>query len=239
MFNDFFKPLGISTQMAVALPSASMGVAVLVLGRAKRDFSPKEKDVVCALIPKIRRQIGAEQTWGHYELLMNQLMGAETAVALIAFHTYVAHSTPQVVDLLDRYFPGRLGDRNNLPPQLVQLLRARSRNVCSKYKFRTGEAQSSLTVTVCDSENGDQQILLFKETFCPHKKLSMRLDLSPRLADVLLLIEEGHSNRQIAERLGLSPNTIRTLVEKLLRRINALNRTQAASLARKCLDEVQ
>ncbi len=238
MFNEFFKPLGISTQMAVALPSDSMGTPVLALARSKRDFSLKEKSVLHELIPRIRRQIAAEQTWGHYELLMEGLIGAETAVALIAFHAYVVHSTPQVSDLLDQYFPDRLRNRHQLPRQLVQLLHARSRHVCSRHRFSSEDSQSFLMVTVCDSENGDQQILLFKETLSPHKKLTRRLDLSPRLVDVLLLIEEGYSNKEIAERLRLSPNTIRTLVEKLLRKINALNRTQAASLARKCLDEV-
>jgi hypothetical protein len=64
---------------------------------------------------------------GHYELLMEGLIGAETAVALIAFHAYVVHSTPQVSDLLDQYFLDRLRNRHQLPRQLVQLLHARSR----------------------------------------------------------------------------------------------------------------
>jgi DNA-binding CsgD family transcriptional regulator len=238
MFNEFFKPLGISTQIAIALPSDSMGVPVLVLARSKHDFTLKEKNVMRELIPRIRRQIAVEQSWGHYELLMNQLLAARTAVALIAFHSYVVHSTPQVSDLLGRYFPDHLRNRHKLPRQLVQLPHARSSNVCSTHTFSSEDSQSSLIVTVCGSENGDQQLLLFKETVSPHKILTRRLDLSPRLVDVLLLIEEGYSNKQIAERLRLSPNTIRTLVETLLRKINALNRTQAASLARKCLDEV-
>jgi|HubBroStandDraft_6_1064221.scaffolds.fasta_scaffold373438_2 hypothetical protein len=145
---------------------------------------------------------------GHYELLMNQLVVAETAVALIAFHAYVVHATPRVSDLLDRYFPDDLRSRQRLPQCLVQLLQSCGSNVCSRHRFGSEDSQSSLTVTVCNSESGDQQIILLKETVSPHKKLSKALDLSPRLVDVLLLIEKGHSNKEIAKRLELSPNTI-------------------------------
>jgi DNA-binding CsgD family transcriptional regulator len=239
MFNEFFRPLGISRQMAVALPSDSIGIPVLALARSRFDYTFEEKRVMRELIPKIRRQIAAEETWGRYDLLIKQqLTEAESAVALIAFHEYVVHSAPQVFDLLDRYFPDSMRNRSQLPRQLVLLLRSRSNALCSKYTFRSPEPQLSLMVAVCDSENGDQQILSFREIESSHAKLMKHFDLSPRLVDVLLLIEEGYANKQIAERLKISPNTIRTLVEKLLHRINVSNRTQAASVARKCLDDV-
>jgi hypothetical protein len=117
-----------------------MGVPVLVLARSKRDFTIKEKNLMRELIPRIRRQIAVEQSWGHYELLMNQLLTAQSAVALIAFHSYVVHSIPQVSDLLGRYFPDHSRNLYRLPRQLVQLvqlLHARSSNVCSTHvQFR-------------------------------------------------------------------------------------------------------
>ena len=238
MFNEFFRPLGISKQMAVALPSDSVGIPVLALARSSVDYTLEEKTLLRELIPKIRSQIAAEQTWGHYDLLIKQLIGAEAAVALVAFHEYVVQSAPQVPDLLDRYFPDGSYNHSQLPRELVALLRSRSSAVCSRYIFRAEQSQSSLIISVCDSENGDQQILCFREVESPHRKLAKRFDLSPRLVDVLLLIEEGCSNKQIAEHLRISPNTIRTLVEKLLHRMNVSNRTQAASVARKCLDDV-
>jgi hypothetical protein len=77
MFNEFFRPLGISKQMAVALPSDSVGIPVLALARSKFDYTTEAKSVLRALIPKIRGQIAAEQTWGHYDLLIKQLIGVE------------------------------------------------------------------------------------------------------------------------------------------------------------------
>jgi DNA-binding CsgD family transcriptional regulator len=236
MFNEFFRPLGISKQMAVALPPDSIGIPVLAIARSKADYNCDERDALRDLIPHIRHQIITERTRGHYELLMKQLMGSFAAVALIAFRAYVVHSTPQVSDLLDRYFPEDMHAPHRLPEDLVLLLLARSRASSSRHTFWSEVSQSSLVVTVCDSESGDQQILLFDEIESPHKKLAARFELSPRLVDVLVLIEEGCSNKEIAERLHLSPNTIRTMVERLLPRMNVSNRTQLACLARKCLD---
>lgn len=237
MFNEFFRPLRISKQVAVALPSDSVGIPVLALARSRPDYTDEEKSVLRELIPNIRRQIAAEQTWGHYDLLITQLMGVELPVALVTFHEYVVHSAPQVFDLLDRFFPDSSRDRSQLPRELVLRLRSRSGMSCSKYTFRSPErSQSSLVITVCDSQNGDQQILSFREIEPAQSKLAKRFDLSPRLIDVLLLIEEGCSNKQIAERLRISPNTARTQVEKLLHKMHVSNRTQAASVARRCID---
>jgi len=51
--------------------------------------------------------------------------------------------------------------------------------------------------------------------------------LSPRQTEILLLIAEGNSNKQIAATLGLSDGTIKTHVSSILRTLNARNRTQA------------
>ncbi|TQJ30947.1 LuxR C-terminal-related transcriptional regulator [Microbacterium sp. SLBN-146] len=53
-------------------------------------------------------------------------------------------------------------------------------------------------------------------------------ELTPRERDVLLLIADGMSNRQIAERLFLSEKTVKNNVTALLRKMGMERRTQAA-----------
>ncbi len=55
--------------------------------------------------------------------------------------------------------------------------------------------------------------------------------LSPRERDTLRLMVGGHSDRQIAELLGISVSTAREYVENARRKLQARNRAQAASLA--------
>jgi two-component system, NarL family, response regulator DevR len=48
---------------------------------------------------------------------------------------------------------------------------------------------------------------------------------------VLDLIAEGLSNREIGERMGLTPKTVQNYVTRVLSRLKLANRTQAAVLA--------
>jgi DNA-binding NarL/FixJ family response regulator len=50
-------------------------------------------------------------------------------------------------------------------------------------------------------------------------------------ARVLRLLADGLSNEEIGKRLFLSPETVRTHVQKAMRRLEADTRTQAVALA--------
>jgi NarL family two-component system response regulator LiaR len=56
-------------------------------------------------------------------------------------------------------------------------------------------------------------------------------DLTPREREVLALLAEGQTNRQIAHQLSLSPGTVRIYVSEILSKLGAGNRTEAAALA--------
>ncbi len=55
--------------------------------------------------------------------------------------------------------------------------------------------------------------------------------LSPREREVLALVAEGRSNKEIAAALFVSPNTIKTHVSALLTKLNVSSRTQLAAIA--------
>jgi DNA-binding NarL/FixJ family response regulator len=56
-------------------------------------------------------------------------------------------------------------------------------------------------------------------------------ELTPRERDVLRLIADGCSHEQIAARLEISPETVRTHLRKACQRLAAANRTQAVATA--------
>jgi DNA-binding CsgD family transcriptional regulator len=70
----------------------------------------------------------------------------------------------------------------------------------------------------------------------PLVPVSRRVDLnteplSEREREVLLHVAEGRSNKAIAAELFVSPNTVKTHVSALLRKLNATSRAQLATIA--------
>jgi DNA-binding CsgD family transcriptional regulator len=61
--------------------------------------------------------------------------------------------------------------------------------------------------------------------------LDDRVPLSPRERDVLRLVASGARNRAIAERLGITENTVKFHVSNLLRKAGAVSRSELAALA--------
>jgi DNA-binding CsgD family transcriptional regulator len=58
------------------------------------------------------------------------------------------------------------------------------------------------------------------------------LGISAREREVLVLIAQGHSNKLIARRLDISPNTVKTHVTHLYEKLAVASRTQAVQKAR-------
>lgn len=54
--------------------------------------------------------------------------------------------------------------------------------------------------------------------------------LTKREASILQLMADGASNKQIARTLKIAPNTVKTHVARILRKLDVDNRTQAATL---------
>lgn len=61
--------------------------------------------------------------------------------------------------------------------------------------------------------------------------------ITERQVSVLHLIAKGESNHEIAQNLGLSPETVKTHVRSILARLNARNRLEAAMLYRAWQDQ--
>ncbi len=58
------------------------------------------------------------------------------------------------------------------------------------------------------------------------------LGISPRELQVLQELAAGHSNKEIADRLNLSPHTLKTHVSHLFEKLGARRRTEAIHRAR-------
>ena len=70
------------------------------------------------------------------------------------------------------------------------------------------------------------------ETFRRNEEAIRYLGISGRESEVLELLAAGHSNKEIARLLGISPNTVKTHVASLFAKLDSTRRTQAIRRAR-------
>lgn len=70
------------------------------------------------------------------------------------------------------------------------------------------------------------------EAFAPNARAQSSLGITEREQEVLQLLADGRSNKEIAARLGLSPNTVKSHVARLFEKLRVARRTQAILLAR-------
>lgn len=68
--------------------------------------------------------------------------------------------------------------------------------------------------------------------FTPNERAQASLGITERERQVLQLLADGRSNKEIAARLGLSPNTVKTHVARLFEKLRVARRTEAIGLAR-------
>ena len=71
-----------------------------------------------------------------------------------------------------------------------------------------------------------------RPAFAGNPQAVAALGISPRELAVLEQIAAGLSNKQIAEALGVSPNTVKTHVARLFEKLGAVRRTDAIARAR-------
>jgi DNA-binding NarL/FixJ family response regulator len=68
--------------------------------------------------------------------------------------------------------------------------------------------------------------------FTPNERAQASLGITEREREVLQLLANGRSNKEIAAQLGLSPNTVKTHVASLFEKLRVARRTEAILLAR-------
>ncbi|MDZ4373613.1 MAG: response regulator transcription factor [Phenylobacterium sp.] len=84
------------------------------------------------------------------------------------------------------------------------------------------------------SKNAEPSVLMTAiADAAPELKSLEALRLPPRQQEVLALLAEGRTNKEIALRLGISPATVKIHVARLAACLGAANRTEAVANARR------
>lgn len=86
---------------------------------------------------------------------------------------------------------------------------------------------------------GSREKVILKEVpivptqpFAPNQAKREHLGITPREMEILELIAQGMSNREIAEKLFVSENTVKTHSSRVFEKLGARRRTQAVQLGK-------
>jgi two-component system nitrate/nitrite response regulator NarL len=87
--------------------------------------------------------------------------------------------------------------------------------------------------TVCSAEMGNKLFRHLRSVALGGPASSVEATLTSRQRQILALIEEGLSNKEIAQRLALGPSTVKNHVHGLLGRLQVGRRTEAVARIRR------
>lgn len=204
-----------------ARPSSRMIVA---------DDHPIFRDGISAILADLDAEITVEQAGTFEELLEVAAQGPSPSLFLLDLN-FPGMDIEMAVPKLRRQYPltsivviSMADDRRSTDRIMAAGVDGFISKAATQEQIRDGIAAVIEGEFVNVSEAGGMAVSASTSQFS---------GLTPRQLDVLRGIAQGHSNKQIAKDLGISPFTVRIHVSALLRELKVETRTAAAAMATK------
>jgi DNA-binding CsgD family transcriptional regulator len=216
MYHLILKPCGFEDSLYVRLRiSSPRRPKVFLFDRGGRDFSARDSAVLDVLNPYLVQVYRASESRRRLGAALAAHESTRAAVVLLEDDERISFASTRARELLDRYFGGMTVP---LPDLLASWLRERRRGTTDEL-LRVAAGDRSLVVDVADDA-----LLLEEQLWVPR--------LTPREREILGLVAEGRTNAEIAERLCVSPGTVRRHLENIFRKLGVHTRTAAAAFVR-------
>jgi DNA-binding CsgD family transcriptional regulator len=236
IYRAFFGPVGVNCQLVIPLGFPALDGEVtmvgLVLNRSRLDFQRAEREraeLLTAVLGSIWRHAGAIDRMR--TLAAGLLAGVAPPAATAVIETVDGGTVAALGGLAelirqDLGLDIEVGGR--LPLPLIALLQRASR--CSRHwraarvvrdELVTATGTASVTAVAGPHGAVGRHVLVRLGQNRPE-------GLTPRQRQVLALVSEGRSNRQIARELAIAPRTVDEHIEAILQRLDVANRTAAA-----------
>ena len=177
------------------------------------------------------------------ELLLGELSGISLQSFTSKDQCLVNQSSTPSLIVLDFYLPGtsfsetftELQERYQCP---IIIVSASPSPTDRKTAMSAGAAAfinknadpDHLLQTVSSVLNWEQ--VGIDETNEAHTIDSTKLGLSERQLDILIMVSKGYSNKEIAGSLGISPETVKSHLKTIFKRIEVQNRIEAVEFIR-------
>jgi DNA-binding CsgD family transcriptional regulator len=200
LYADWFRPAGVEFELEVSLPSPPSHTRTFLFDDGRHDFGERERALLNLLQPHLDQLERAAVARRRAQRLLEAADSASACVLIIDGELEPIGDRAR--EWLTSYFPGGAG------PALLA-------------------ARGTMTV-----ERGSRSLLI---EYVPDDLLILserRVDaaaLTPREQEVITLVAHGLRNSEIAERLWVSPATVRKLLENIYDKLGVHTRTAAVA----------
>lgn len=244
-YNEYAAPNGAGDTLCAMLPLGGADprhVASVQLWRDRpnlRRFEERDRQILGLLFPALTAGIESVVRWHRHHAELGQLLDTlGQAVRVCDEQGHVVHQTAALTALL-------LAD-----PDVIVLDEALRRTVTAALATvqRVNDGSHASSGPVCEirtalaryrvrasvkHESRRRLTLVALERLTPAtpspQELRESFGLTPAEARIALLLAEGRSNKEIAERLASSPSTVRRHTERVLRKLGVRTRAGVAS----------
>jgi DNA-binding CsgD family transcriptional regulator len=215
LYRDWFKPLGVETEMCAGLDAPMWHTKVFLFRRASGDFSERDRDVVEALRPMLARLYDANLSRQRLATAL-ALVGGREMERVPALVILNGAGRPEYISEPARELFARMGAPEGGLPEAVQA-RLRARHWVDPgdpiaMPFGGGE--------VIVHRSGDALLL---------QERGATGSLTAREAEILELVADGRTNTQIADELFISAGTVRRHLENAYAKLGVHTRTAAVA----------
>ena len=216
LYHLVLKPRGLEDSLGVRLRLSSQCRAkTFLFDRGGRNFSARDRAVLDLLSPYLAQLHRASENRRHLRAALAVRESTRAAVVLLEDDDRISFASTAARELLDRYFGGMTV---RLPDLLAAWLRGRRRDSTGE-PLRIAAGDRSLVVDIIDDA-----LLLQEQHLLPR--------LTAREREILTLVDEGRTNAEIAERLWVSPATVKKHLDNIYGKLGVHTRTAAAAVVR-------
>jgi DNA-binding CsgD family transcriptional regulator len=218
-WEDWFAPWGVTDELEVGISPSNRFTRNFIFDRTSGTYTERDREVLNVLRPHLVALYDRARERRLASALAEAVDASSTA-AVVGFSTgrLLEYATTAAGRLVREYFLQELGTR--LPAEVADWLDAPADESSDPRRPLLVDApRGRLTVTLV----ADGTLLLREQPRDDSGRLTDREN------EILALVSEGATNAEIAERLWITPGTVRKHLEHVYDKLGVRNRTAAAA----------
>ena len=233
LYQEFYRHMGIESQVAFSLPSRPQLLVGLALTRGHADFSDREVQLLALARPHLMQAYRNAELWGARAAMLAAL---EDGLDTMGRHVVVIDSYGRVEFATDGA-QRLLGDRNaggrGLPEEVRMWISEHRGPRAASEPFVLRGGGGNVLVRLLPSRRDDRrEVLLLEGGTGQLSVTALRgLGLTARQADTLRCVALGDSPSQTAAHMGIARRTVDKHLQHVYAKLGASSRSQAAATA--------